>query len=130
MVGFRVLIITIIVNFIHHCFPITLIDITGQKATTVSQTNAEHITKSGVDALLHNHAHVTLTATRCPQSKTNINVQRNRQRLQSPVLSGGSRGGSMGSMEPLFLRATFENTMRKRSTYTTLTLQLRTSASQ
>ena len=35
----------------------------------------------------------------------------------------------MCSMEPLFLRADFENTMRKRSTYTTLTLELRTSAS-
>ena len=32
----------------------------------------------------------------------------------------------MGSMEPLFGRAAFENTMRKR---TTLTLELRTSAS-
>ena len=41
--------------------------------------------------------------------------------------SGGSREGSTGSMEPLFLRAAFENTMPKRSTYTTLTLQLRTS---
>ena len=28
-------------------------------------------------------------------------------------------------MEPLFWRAVFENTMRKRSTYTTLTLELR-----
>ena len=35
----------------------------------------------------------------------------------------------MGSMEPLFLRAAFENTMCKRSTYTTLTLELRMSAS-
>ena len=30
-------------------------------------------------------------------------------------LSGGSRGGSMGSMEPLFWRAAFENIMRKRT---------------
>ena len=44
--------------------------------------------------------------------------------------SGGSRGGSMGAMEPIFWRAAFENTMRKRTTYTTLTLELRTSASQ
>ena len=43
--------------------------------------------------------------------------------------SGGSRGGSMGSMEPLFWRAAFENTMRKYSSYTMLTLELRTSAS-
>ena len=35
----------------------------------------------------------------------------------------------MGSMEPLFWRAAFENTMQKRTTYTTLTLELRTSAS-
>ena len=35
----------------------------------------------------------------------------------------------MGSMESLFLRAAFKNTMRKRSTYTTLTLDLRTSTS-
>ena len=50
--------------------------------------------------------------------------------LVSP--SGGSRGGSMGSMEPLFLlRAAFENiSMRKRTKYTTLTLELRTLASQ
>ena len=35
----------------------------------------------------------------------------------------------MGFMEPLFWRAAFENTMRKRTTYTTLTLELRTSLS-
>ena len=46
------------------------------------------------------------------------------------VHSGGSRGGFMGSMEPLFWRAAFENTMLKRTTYTTLTLELRTSAPQ
>ena len=34
---------------------------------------------------------------------------------KSPSVSGGSRGGSMGSME---------NTMRKRTTYTTPTLEL------
>ena len=46
------------------------------------------------------------------------------------LASGASRGGSVGSMEPLFWRAAFENTVRKRTTYTTLTLELRTSASQ
>ena len=35
----------------------------------------------------------------------------------------------MGSMEPLFLRAAFENIMCKCSIYTTLTLELCTSAS-
>ena len=34
--------------------------------------------------------------------------------------SGGSRGGSIGSMESLFWRAAFENTMPKRTTYTIL----------
>ena len=31
--------------------------------------------------------------------------------------SGGSRGGYMGSMEPLFWRAAFENAMRKLTSY-------------
>ena len=43
--------------------------------------------------------------------------------------SGGSRGSSMGSMKSPFWRAAFEDTMRKRTTYTTLSLELRTSAS-
>ena len=35
----------------------------------------------------------------------------------------------MGSMEPVFKIAAFENPMRKRSTYTMLTLELRASPS-
>ena len=35
------------------------------------------------------------------------------------ISSGGSRGGSMGSMEPLFWRDAFENTVHKCTTYTT-----------
>ena len=52
------------------------------------------------------------------------------EQIEHKNTSGGSRGGSMGSMEPLFWRAAFENTMRKRTMYTTLTLELRTSASR
>ena len=35
--------------------------------------------------------------------------------LATVEVSGGSRGDSMGSMEPLFWRAAFENIMRKRT---------------
>ena len=47
------------------------------------------------------------------------------------LVSGGSRGGSMGSMEPLFLKGCIQKYyMHKRTTNTTLTLELRTLASQ
>ena len=57
-------------------------------------------------------------------------VSQNNEVTPSFPSSGGSRRGSMGSMEPFFWRAAFENTKYTRTiyTYSSLTLELRTSA--
>ena len=91
MVRFRVLIIIIIANFIHHCFSITIIDIANRTKGYHSLANecprVEHVTKSGMGALLHNHANLHLQRLDALKAKNLTNkIQRNRQRLRSPVL--------------------------------------------